>query len=243
MADTEVVRLARRLARLRAPSTAEREALARLPLSVAEVPAGYHVARQGDRPKHACLVVEGFAAMQKITADGRRQILSFCIPGDVPDLQSFHLGVMDCGLATLTRAVLAFIPHAALRETIHQFPGLGEMLWHLTLVDASIYREWIANIGQREARARVACILCEIMVRMQAAGLADGHRCYFPITQVELADATGISVVHMNRTMQFLRQAGYVSLADDVLTVLDWPRLSALATFDPTYLHLEPAGD
>jgi CRP-like cAMP-binding protein len=114
------------------------------------------------------------------------------------------------------------------------------MFWHLSLVDASIYREWIANIGQREARARVAFVFCEIMVRMEAAGLASDGKCYFPMTQVELADATGISVVHMNRTMQFLRHSGFLTLADNVLTVLDWPRLVALAKFDVAYLHLEP---
>jgi CRP-like cAMP-binding protein len=239
MAD-DLLRFERRLARLRKLTPGERAALASLPLVTVEFPANHDIVRQGERPTQSCLILEGFAASHKVTLDGRRQILSLSISGDMPDLQTLYLGVVDSGLATLTRSVVAFMPHAAVRDVVRLFPSIGDLLWHLTLVDASVFREWIANIGLRDARARVAHLFCEIMVRTKAAGLSDGSRCRFPLTQVELAEATGVSAVHMNRTMQFLRQTGHVSLTGEELVIHDWHGLATLASFDPAYLHLEP---
>jgi CRP-like cAMP-binding protein len=241
MANDDLPRFERRLARLRKLTAGERSALASLPLVIAEIPANRDIVRQGERPTQSCLIVEGFTAMHKVTPEGRRQILSLSIPGDMPDVQTLYLGIADSGLVTLTRSVIAFMPHAALRDVIKLFPSIGDLFWHLTLVDASMFREWIANIGQRDARARVAHLFCEIMVRMKAAGLSDGSRCYFPLTQAELAEATGVSAVHMNRTLQSLRQGNLVSMLGEELVVHDWRRLVALAGFDPTYLHLEPS--
>ena len=112
-------------------------------------------------------------------------------------------------------------------------------MWRETLIDASIFREWVMNVGRREAINQIAHVLCELVVRMRAVGLAEDHSCEFPITQTELGDATGNSTVHVNRTLQELRAAGLIHLEKGKLTVLNWAELKQVGDFDPTYLHRE----
>ena len=180
--------------------------------------------------------------MYKITGPGRRQILNFYLPGDMPDLHSFHLGVMDAGIASLTPCTFGLIPHEAIREVCRRQPGVSDALWKLTLIDSAIFREWIVNIGQRTSGVRLAHLLCEFFMRSRAADLADTNTCPFPITQQELADATGISVVHGNRMLQELRESGLINLTQRRLTVLDWNGLREAGDFEPTFLHYLPEG-
>ena len=114
-------------------------------------------------------------------------------------------------------------------------------MWRETLVDAAIFREWIVNNGKREASRAMAYLLCEMVVRLRAVGLAQDHHCDLPFTQTELADALGISSVHANRVLQSLRGAGLILLEERTLTVLDWEGLKGAGDFDPSYLHLEPS--
>jgi len=215
----------------------EKSALLTAPVQLAEVGTGYAVVREGDRPTRSCLVVNGFVCASKHTSDGKRQIMSFYISGDIPDLQSLHLGTMDATFETLTSATLAFIPHIAITNICRDFPRLSSALWHSTLVDAAIYRDWISNVGQRDAIARTAHILCEMVQRMNVVGLVERCKCEFPMSQSELGDALGLSIVHVNRTLQKLRKLGLIELKSKQLEVLDWDRLATLGDFDPTYLH------
>jgi CRP-like cAMP-binding protein len=221
-------------------SEAERAALLGLPMQVQALRADQDVIREGDRPSRCCILLEGFASTYKTTLGGKRQITAFYIAGDIPDLMSLHLRVLDASIGTLTPCRVAFIQHEPMRELCERHPRIAAVLWRTTLIDGAVFREWMLNVGQREAYARLAHLLCEVVTRMGAVGLAEGHSCKMPITQTELGDATGISTVHVNRTLQELRGDGLISLRDGTLTVHDWEGLSGAGEFDATYLHLEP---
>jgi CRP-like cAMP-binding protein len=165
--------------------------------------------------------------------------MSFHIPGEMPDLQSIHLKTMDHTLQTITRCEVGFITHETVRDLCDRYPRIGSALWRETLIDGAIFREWMINIGRREAYARACHLLCEMMTRMRAVGLAEDHTCELPITQGELADALGITGVHANRVLQEIRKDKLISLTKKTLTVLDWEGLKRAGEFEPTYLHLE----
>jgi len=196
------------------------------------------ILREGDRPAECCLVLEGFAYRYKLTEEGKRQIFSFHIPGDIPDLQSLHLDVMDHSLASLSPSKLMFIPHEIVRDLMRRCPRIGDAFWRDTLIDAAVFREWMICLGRREAYGHMAHLLCELYVRLQAVGLTNGDAYEFPLTQAELGDALGLSPVHVNRTLQELRGEGLITLQAGSVTVLDWERLKEAGEFDPTYLHL-----
>jgi CRP-like cAMP-binding protein len=221
-------------------SPAERDALAALPMRVQEVRADLDVVREGDQPFQCCLVLEGFTCRYKFTDKGKRQIFAFHTPGDIPDLQSLHLKIMDHTLGTITPCRLAFIHHGDMRELFRQHPRLADLFWRDTLIDAAIFREWMLGIGRRSAKARLAHFLCEMVVRLRAIGRQRGNTVPLPITQAEVGDALGLSTVHVNRTLQELREEGLLTWDNGILAVLDWGRLKAAGEFDPTYLHLDP---
>jgi CRP-like cAMP-binding protein len=181
---------------------------------------------------------EGIACWSKTTGTGKRQILSFQIPGDLPDMQSIHLTTLDSTLTTLSPCRVAFVQHEPLRAICRQRAAVASAFWRMTLIDAAIFREWVANVGSRQAYSRVAHLLCEMVVRLRAVGLADGHVCELPITQSELADATGLSTVHVNQTLQSLRRKKLIRWKDSKLEVLDWEGLPHAGDFDASYLHL-----
>jgi len=221
----------------------ERAALESLPLQVMSLRADQDIVREGDRPSRSCALLEGFACTYKSTAEGKRQITAFYIPGDLPDLQSLHLEVLDTSLGTLTPSKVGFIQHEVLQELCDRYPRIAKALWRETLIDASIFREWTVNVGRRDAYARIAHILCELMARMRAVGLARDHTVQIPITQHEFADASGLSNVHVNRVMQALRSDGLIVLKGETLQVPDWEGLKEAGDFDPTYLHLSPKAE
>ena len=220
-------------------SPEETDALLRLPMNTRDLKADQDIVRDQDRPSQCCLMVEGFAFRYKILEGGRRQIHSFHISGDIPDLQSIHLHVMDHSLATLVASKVAFIPHDALRTFIRAYPRVGDFFWRDTLIEAAVFREWMAGIGRRSAYARIAHLLCEMFIRLRAVGLTNGNSCELPITQAELGDALGLSTVHVNRTLQELRANRLVSSRTNATIVIeDWEGLKEAGEFDPTYLHL-----
>ena len=217
----------------------EKAALASLPMQVQDLRADQDIVRDGDRVTRSCALLEGFACRYKTTADGKRQIMSFHIQGEVPDFQSLYLRTMDHSLGTLTPCRMAFVAHQTFHALFERHPRLVGVFMREALIDAAIFREWMLNIGRRRAEARLAHLLCEMFLRHKAVGLVRDHAFEFPITQAELGDAVGFSTVHINRLLQELRGLTLLSLEDRVLTILDWPRLKRLAGFDPTYLHQE----
>src|SRR5215204_2748790 len=156
----------------------------------------------------------------------------------MPDLQSLHLDVMDHSLSSFSACKVMFIAHETVRNLIHSCPRIGDAFWRETLIDASIFREWMVGLGRREAYGRVAHLLCELYVRLRSVGLSNGHAYDLPLTQAELGDALGISTVHVNRSLQDLRGEELITLQAGSVAVLDWDRLKEAGEFDPTYLHL-----
>jgi CRP-like cAMP-binding protein len=175
--------------------------------------------------------------------EGKRQIVSLHIPGDIPDLHGLRIEVMDHALAALTGSEAALIPPAALQELCAKFPAVAGALWRESLADAAVLREWVVSLGRRGSRARIAHFLCELVARFQAAGLSDGQTCPMPLSQTDIGDATGLTNVHVNRIVRDLREARLIALSTSVLQVLDWPGLAAAGEFDPIYLHLRPSNE
>ncbi|HEY8617679.1 Crp/Fnr family transcriptional regulator [Phenylobacterium sp.] len=197
------------------------------------------VVSEGDRPRDVHVILDGFACRYKILPDGGRQIMAWLVPGDFCDLHVAILGAMDHGIATLTPSRLGTIPPADVDRLSRTSPALSRALWWATLVDEAILREWLVTMGRRPADRQVAHLFCELLVRLQSVGLADGNRIELPITQGDLADAAGLTAVHVNRVVQQLRADGLIDWSDRTLTVHDPRALAEFADFRPNYLHLK----
>jgi CRP-like cAMP-binding protein len=197
------------------------------------------IVRLGDKPAVVCLLLEGIASRYKLSADGKRQIMSFHVAGDIPDMQSLFITVMDHSLCAMVPTTVLAIRHEAMCSVIDRYPRIGHVLWRETLIDAAVYREWIV-MRDRPAYPRIAHLFCELFLRMQAIGFTKGNACELPLTQSQMGDALGLSNVHVNRTLQELRAKELVVFDGGTLTILDWEGLKEAGEFDPLYLHLRP---
>ena len=231
--------LIRKLESIAILSAAEREAIQSLPMKARTLPPRQDIVRDGDKPSQCCLVVSGWTCRYKLAGEGKRQIFSFHIAGDTPDLQSLHIHTMDHSLCTITQATIGFIPHESLRDLTARFPGVAAILWRDTLIEAGIFREWMVGMGRRSAFERIAHLFCELYLKLQAVGLAEGYRCPLPLTQVDLSDALGLSSVHVNRVLQEMRARSLITLRGQTLVLEAWDELVRVSEFDPAYLHLE----
>jgi CRP-like cAMP-binding protein len=232
------------LKRLKATARLDEEderAFASLPMMIKPASNGDKIVAHGERPLACCLIVDGFVLRSKVVGDGGRQILSFHQPGDIPDLQSLFLHVLDHDVSALGDGLLAFVPHDPLRRLISCRPNIAQALWRDTLTDAAIFREWICNVGQRSAYSRLAHLVLEIYTRLKVIGRTDGLSFWFPATQQLFAQAIGVSEVHVNRVVQELRSNGVLEFGRGRITVLDEAKLRSATDFDPLYLHLDPS--
>lgn len=234
---TIVQSVLRKLELLAPLDEADREAVRALSFRVEAVPSRHLLVEEGASATHCCLLAEGYACRHKTTSDGARQIVSFHMRGDILDLQHLLFPVADHSVETVTPAVVAWVPVGALKQVVQQRPTIRDALWRDTLIDASIFREWVLNVGRRNARARVAHMLCEFAARGQAVGLGSPEGFELPMTQEEIGDATGLTSIHVNRTLRALREEGVIAQDGRQLTVRDWPRLREIAGFHADYLH------
>lgn len=216
---------------------ADRRAIETLPVRFRTIPERRDIFREGDKAVEACVVLSGWVCRYKIISGGRRQILSLHLPGDIPDLQGLTLEVMDHSLLALEETRCAFIPHEAMRGAADLSTGLGRALARRALIDASLFREWIVNVGRRPAYERTAHLFCEIYTRLRALGLTNGPSFPTPLTQIDVADATGLSPVHVNRILQQLRRGRLLSIKAKTAVIGDWEELQRVADFNPLYLH------
>lgn len=230
--------LMRMLGRRDVLSEFECELLAGLKRRTSRFSKGDELVRSHSRPSESCLVLEGFTAREIFMTDGQRQITAVHIPGDFVDLHALTLKTMDHSVVALTESEATFVPHAELLRIIASSPHLGRLFWLSTVIDAAIQRAWIAGIGRRSASAQLSHLLCELYRRLEAVGLAIDYSFRFPITQAELADILGMSLVHVNRTLQYLRRRGLVIWKNGTVTLPDLHQLALAADFDPTYLNL-----
>jgi CRP-like cAMP-binding protein len=227
----------RRLERRTPLASEDRQALLTVPHTIRRLPASGHVIRDGDTPDHCALLLSGFAFRYKLTGEGARQIISVHIAAEFLDLQNSFLGVADHSVQTLTEAEVAMIPLSVLQDLALHHPGVGRALWMDTLIDASIFREWVVNVGRRDSRARVAHLLCEFSLRLEAAGMAENHRYELPMTQEQLADAVGLTSVHVNRVLRQLEEERLIDRNRRSITISDWARLRDAGDFNERYLH------
>ena len=197
------------------------------------------IVREGDHLSFVNLILDGWAIRHKMLEDGRRQILAFLVPGDLCDLNAFILNEMDHSIGALTSLTVAQIPREIFEEIGRKRPRLLEALMWDMLVQLSIQREWTLNLGQRSAIERISHLICELHARLNAVGLCVDGACHFPITQTDLSEATGITPVHVNRTIQELRSQGLIEWKGREVHIPDMDALKRLAMFNDNYLHLE----
>jgi len=196
--------------------------------------------READPPEFCTVLLSGFAYRQKLTGDGARQIIAIHIPGDALDFQNLFLDISDHSIQMLTRGEVAFVPRPPMQELARSRAAVGHAILVKILVEASIFREWVVNVGRRDSRSRLAHVLCELGVRLEAQGLADEYGYELPMTQEQLADALGLTPVHVNRTLKTLEAEGLIQRTRRKISFPDWNRLRTIADFNQRYLHLEP---
>ncbi|OAF10025.1 cyclic nucleotide-binding protein [Bradyrhizobium centrolobii] len=203
---------------------------------------GEDLISEGDPVDSVRIVLSGWLSRYKTLEDGRRQIVNFVFPGETCDAHAFLLSVMDHSIATMTPVVYSEIKRARFESLVASDGSLAEAFWCETLLSNAIQREWAINLGRRVALERVAHLFCEIFERLRPVGMIDGNSCLMPVTQMDLADATGLSVVHLNRTLQELRATGLIVLRERTLTVSDLDALKDAALYSPSYLQLYRRG-
>ena len=221
---------------------AERLALGALPFTIGALESGDVPGWTGDRPARSFIVLEGLLGTSKTLRDGEIQMTAFHVSGDVLGLMALHLEVLDSDIAALTDCKVAFLANSDLQRLCDEHPRIADLLWRTTLVDTAIAYEWLVNVAQRPALNRLAHLFCEMAARMDAVGQVEDGSCQLGLVQRDLGEATGLSLVHINRTVQDLRARGLISFSHGKLTIHDWEGLARLGDFQPDYLHLrEPA--
>ena len=195
--------------------------------------------RHGQELKESMLLLDGWMGRAKDLPSGQRQIAELHVAGDFVDLHGFTLKRLDHDLITLSDCVVAVVPHERLKAMTENFPHLTRMYWFMTNLDAAVHREWTLSLGRRTAISRMAHLFCEMLVKLEIVGLASGNSYDFPMTQIELSEALGLTAVHVNRTLQELRRMRLIEAGNRRLTILDIEALKGVAEFDPSYLYLE----
>lgn len=231
--------LERKLAHHADFSRAERDALDRLlGRDVRTLKGRSLLVEEGAAPTEISVILSGWACRYTHVPNGRRQIVAFYLPGDVCDFNVFMMTAFDQSIAAIDGARVAGIGRAALSELSKAHPRISRALWWESFAATAIQREWLINIGQRNAKQRVAHLLCELIRRLDAAGRDEGGICDVPLSQADIADACAMTAVHTNRTLQALRKMGLATLHHGRLTVPDRAALHDFAGFDPAYLQL-----
>ncbi|MGN6850440.1 MAG: Crp/Fnr family transcriptional regulator [Sphingomicrobium sp.] len=217
-------------------------ALQRLTRNVRTVEARRDLLREGEVPVHVHLILRGWACRYKSLPDGKRQIVSLMVPGDLCDLNNYVLREMDHSVGAITLLRVSIISREEMEALSADHPRVAQALIWDELVEQATQREWLLNLGQRSAYARIAHLILELFLRLRTVGLTDGRSCDFPLTQNDLADATGLTAVHVNRMLQELRADGLIELERKRLFLPDIEALKAAAMFNPNYLHLDHEG-
>lgn len=218
-------------------SEEDRQALIELPVGLRSLPPSSYLVREGQPPERCAYLIDGFTYRQKLTLDGYRTICALQVPGDFIDLQNIHLLESDHDVLALTDVVVGEVAIKHLQELAVERPAIGKAMWIDGLIEGSISREWLLNIGRRDARARMAHLLCEFSARLRATYLYTTRSFGLPMTQEQLGDALGLTSVHVNRILKALEKDGLIQRHKRLVTILDWPSLSEAADFNERYLH------
>ena len=200
-------------------------------------PAKRDLVREGDPPGPMFAFLEGWGYRYKLLPEGGRQVLAFLLPGDICDMHTSVLDEMDHSIATVTAALVAPIDQSRMQEFVERRPAITQAFWRLQLIDLGVARSWIVSMGRRGSEARVAHLMCELFFRAKAAALVCGSTCPMPLSQILLADALGLTPVHVNRMLRRFRTAGVMHLSRGQLFMTDLPQLVRIAGFDDNYLQ------
>jgi len=239
MVDDRQLGLAQFLRRLMVRSqlsAAQQHAIRSLPGRIERLRAGHDVIVPGEHTDESCTVVRGLMSRFDMMLDGGRQTVALYLPGEMCDLHSVPVPTSGWGLETLTETTVLFVPHEALRALTHD-ASLALALWRDTTVDGSVLAKWVANMGRKQAVARVAHLLCELGTRVEQLGLGARNAYALPMTQAQMAEAAGMTSVHLNRTLKALADRG-ISFTRGTVRIADWQATVRLAEFDPAYLLL-----
>jgi CRP-like cAMP-binding protein len=220
----------------------DRAAIRALPHRVKVLEQHDYVIRQGDRAEFSCVLLTGYCVRHKIVGNGQRQIMAIHMRGELVDLQNSLLSFADHAVQMLTPGKIAMIAREEVLKLAFERPEVGKAMWLDTLVDGSVFREWIANVGRRDAKTRIAHLLCEFSMRLKHAGLGEQSNYELPMTQEQLADSTGLTPVHVNRTLKALEADGLIERTSARSIVIgDWRKLAHVGDFQSAYLHMRPA--
>lgn len=227
-----------RLLRRSPLAEAERQSVLNLRSHASHIQARKDLVKPGDKVSHATLVVDGLVARYDQVGDGGRQITAIHLPGDMCDLHSAVVPIAGWGLEALTTATVLEVPHSDLRALVASSPNVALAFWRDTTADASILAKWVCSMGRRSAYSRMAHLLCELGIRTEQAGL--GTRTCYPLalTQDQLADALGLTAVHVNRTLQALRAEALLRFEQRTVHIGSWQALVEVAKFNEAYLLL-----
>jgi CRP-like cAMP-binding protein len=228
-----------RLASRSVLTAAEKNAVLGLSGRIKQVKAHVDFVAYGEMVDHSCLVVAGCVGRFGQSGDGARQITCLYVPGDVADLPSVMSPKSGWGLSALTGTTLLQIPHGDIRRIAANHPGVAEALWRDCVADGSIFSEWVVNVGHRNALARLAHLFCEMAIRSERAGKGNKQSFPLPITQTDLGDATGLTSVHVNRTLRELRTRSVAEMRAGTVTIHDWDQLVTIGEFDDTFMLLD----
>ncbi|WP_375394569.1 Crp/Fnr family transcriptional regulator [uncultured Sphingomonas sp.] len=204
---------------------------------VQTLPARYLMVRAGKPVSHSTLLLDGYICRYMDDREGHRQLVAVHVPGDFVDLHAFPMRWLDHDVATLGPVTIATFEHTTLEKIIEQAPHLTRMLWFSTLLDAAMHREWIFRLGRLDSTGRLAHFFCEIHERLAMVGLAKDGIFTLPMIQADLAEACGMTPVHVNRTLRVLREARLLHFRNGVATIPDAKGLASVAEFDPGYLY------
>jgi len=218
---------------------ADRDAIIALPYEVRHYSRGAAMVVEAEPPHVCAFLLDGWASQQKHTDDGKREIVGLMIPGDFVDLQNIFLRKSDHEAQSLTDTSAFAVPLRALQDLVFDRPAIGRALWIDALVAASIYREWLVNLGRRDALARIAHLLCELARRLERTGLIVEAQYELPLTQEQVGDITGLTSVHVNRVFKKLVSQGLIVRYGRMIEIPNLGALGAAAGFDATYLHLD----
>lgn len=233
-----LVNLVEKLARHMQISLVDCIKLLELPHSSSFIDAGKYLLRDGDIHHDCGLLVSGFCCRHRVSSEGLRQIVAIHIPGEIYDLQQLYFGTADSSVQTLTRCEVVTISHQAIRQLVANRPSVERALFATMMVELSISREWMLNIGRRDGRTRLAHLLCELAYRLDRPGLPPGQAYELPMTQEQLGDALGLTAVHINRSLKGLVRDGLVGQSRRGVTIPNWELLVAEAGFNNRYLHM-----
>ena len=216
----------------------DREALAGLEGEVRRLDKHSDIYREGDQPTHVVVVLRGLVYRYRIGVDGTRQILSFYLPTEAPCLESLYVDYMDNNVGAVVDSVIGLIPHEQVYRVLDQYPDARKLTWRQTLVQGAIFREWLLRNSNFPANSALAHLVCEMFTRAKAAGLVENDSFHLPLTQEFIANALGITAVHMNRTLQLLREGQTFEWRSGRLHIRDFEKLAEIGDFRPDYLHL-----